>query len=127
MCMRTPLGSEADVLLLPCFRRNLSEKRTAYNNPADFFLDLITVRTNPQRSNSRLEPVTAQEMLPDPAQLRAYYKHMQVRGRLGGCVALPSAACVDWCGRHASDDGSGARPAHLAPCTTARTCLLASG
>jgi hypothetical protein len=58
----------------------------AYTNPADHFMDLITVK-NPVTSEPSCPPVSHTDLLPDPAELRAYYKHVQVGSR-AGCIML---------------------------------------
>jgi hypothetical protein len=49
----------------------------AYTNPADHFMDLITVK-NPVMSEPSCPPVNHADLLPDPQELRAFYKNVQV-------------------------------------------------
>lgn len=45
-------------------------------------MDLITVRL----PSSAVPPLHPADLMPDPEQLKAYYKNLQVRGGVGGCV-----------------------------------------
>jgi hypothetical protein len=40
-------------------------------------MDLITVR-NPVRSSAACPPVSLNDLMPDPEQLKAFYKNMEV-------------------------------------------------
>jgi hypothetical protein len=51
----------------------------AYTNPADHFMDLITVRM-PVTSSHGLHPLGPQDLMPNPEELRAFYKGVEVRG-----------------------------------------------
>lgn len=64
----------------------------AYTNPADHFMDLITVK-NPITSEPSCPPVSHTDLLPDPAELRAYYKNVQV-GSSTSCIRL---LCAQGC------------------------------
>jgi len=54
-----------------------SSAAAAFTNPADHFMDLITVR-NPVRSSAACPPVSLNDLMPDPEQLKAFYKNMEV-------------------------------------------------
>lgn len=66
----------------------------AYTNPADHFMDPITVK-NPITSEPSCPPVSHTDLLPDPAELRAYFKHVQVSGQQDQLhQAQPTGCCV---------------------------------
>lgn len=64
----------------------------AYTNPADHFMDLITVK-NPITSEPSCPPVSHTDLLPDPAELRVYYKNVQVGSRTS-CIRLLCQGCA---------------------------------
>lgn len=53
-------------------------RTAAYTNPADHFMDLITVK-KPITSTPGCPPVELEDMMPHPDELKAYYKNVQVR------------------------------------------------
>jgi len=69
----------------PCLLCCLLHSRAAFTNPADHVMDLITVKA-PVTSEPSCPPVNPADMMPDPNELRAYYKNVQVA--LGAAVGV---------------------------------------